>query len=259
MRRAFCLLIAVSLGVPLSAQRQQRQRPQPQPAEAALAPEARLLPEVEAAHLRGMKARSIGPAVMSGRVSDIALDPTQPAVFYVALGTGGVMKTSDGGTSWEAIFENQPVAAIGDIAVAASDPRIVWVGTGEANDRNSSSWGNGVYRSTDGGETWQHVGLKNSKTIARILVHPTDPNTVWVAAMGDLWNWNEERGCYKTTDGGKTWRKVLAAVPPYDTRVGCGDLALDPSNPNVLYAALYARRRTPWSFAYGPRATDGQD
>lgn len=259
MRRTFCLALAISLSIPLSAQRPQRQRPQPQPAEAALAPEARMLPDVEAAHLRGLKARSIGPAVMSGRVSDIALDPANPAVFYVALGTGGVMKTSDGGTSWEAIFEKQPVAAIGDIAVAPSDSRIVWVGTGEANDRNSSSWGNGVYRSTDGGETWQHVGLKNSKTIARILVHPADPNTVWVAAMGDLWNWNEERGCYKTTDGGKTWRKVLAAAPPYDTRVGCGDLALDPSNPNILYAALYARRRTPWSFLYGPLATDGKD
>ncbi|MCL6566691.1 MAG: hypothetical protein K6U09_09755 [Acidobacteriia bacterium] len=259
MRRTFCLALAISLSIPLSAQRPQRQRPQPQPAAAALAPEARMLPDVEAAHLRGLKARSIGPAVMSGRVSDIALDPANPAVFYVALGTGGVMKTSDGGTSWEAIFEKQPVAAIGDIAVAPSDSRIVWVGTGEANDRNSSSWGNGVYRSTDGGETWQHVGLKNSKTIARILVHPADPNTVWVAAMGDLWNWNEERGCYKTTDGGKTWRKVLAAAPPYDTRVGCGDLALDPSNPNILYAALYARRRTPWSFLYGPLATDGKD
>ncbi len=257
MRKAFCLILAISLSAPLSAQRPQR--PRPQPVEAALAPEARLRPEVEAAHLRGMKARSIGPAVMSGRVSDIALDPTNPAVFYVALGTGGIMKTSDGGTSWEGIFEKQPVAAIGDIAVAPSDPRIIWVGTGEANDRNSSSWGNGVYRSTDGGETWQHVGLKDSKTIARILVHPTDPNIVWVAALGDLWNWNGERGCYKTTDGGKTWRKVLAAASPFDTRVGCGDLALDPSNPNLLYAALYARRRTPWSFAYGPMATDGKD
>ncbi len=262
MRKICGLILTVILScpLPLFAQPSQQPRPRrPQPKDAELAPEAKTLPEIEAALLRGMKARSIGPAIMSGRVSDIALDPSNPAVFYVALGTGGVMKTSDNGTTWEGIFEQQPVAAVGDVTVAPSDPKVVWVGTGEANDRNSSSWGNGVYRSTDGGETWQHAGLKNSKTIARILVHPSDPNTAWAAAVGDLWNGNEERGCYKTTDGGKSWRKVLSAEPPYHTRVGCGDLAMDPADPDTLYAALYARRRTPWSFVYGPLATDGKD
>ena len=148
---------------------------------------------------------------------------------------------------------------MGAVAVAPSDPQVVWVGTGEANDRNSSSWGNGVYRSADGGSTWTHAGLKDSKTIARIVVHPTDPATAWVAAMGDLWGAGGERGCYKTADGGRTWKAALAAPAPHHAKVGCGDLALDPADPNVVYAALYARRRTPWSFLYGAAYTDGKD
>jgi hypothetical protein len=144
--------------------------------------------------LGALKARAIGPAVMGGRVSDIALDPKDSFVFYVALGTGGVMKTSNNGGSFEGVFEKEAVAAIGAVAVAPSDEKVVWVGTGEANDRNSSSWGDGVYRSTDGGGSWTNVGLRNSKTIARIVVHPTDPKTAWVAAMGDLWNDSAERG-----------------------------------------------------------------
>jgi len=216
-------------------------------------------PKVDEVLLKGLKARSIGPAIMGGRVSEIALDPKDPATFYVALGTGGVMKTSDGGATFEGIFEDEAVASIGAIAVAPSDPKVVWVGTGEANDRNSSSWGNGVYLSTDGGGKWTHVGLKESKFIARIVVHPTDPNTAWVAAMGDLWNAGGERGLFKTTDGGKTWKTVLAAPAPYGNKVGCGDVMLDPSDPNTLYATLYARQRKPWSFVYGPAYTDGQD
>jgi photosystem II stability/assembly factor-like uncharacterized protein len=209
--------------------------------------------------LKSLKARSIGPAVMGGRVSDIAFDPQDPATFYVGLGTGGVMKTTDNGGSFQGVFEDQPVAAIGALAVAPSDPKVVWVGTGEANDRNSSSWGNGVYRSTDGGGSWTNTGLKTSKTIARIVAHPTDPATAWVAAMGDLWGPGGERGCYKTTDGGKTWKAMLTAPKPYDAKVGCGDLALDPASPDTVYAALYARQRTPWSFVYGVAHTEGRD
>ena len=216
-------------------------------------------PSVDAVQLKGLKARSIGPAIMGGRVSDIALDPKDAATFYVALGTGGVMKTSDGGVTFEGVFEDEAVASIGAVAVAPSDSKVVWVGTGEANDRNSSSWGNGVYRSTDGGDTWTNVGLKESRFIARIVVHPTDPSTAWVAAAGDLWNANAERGLYKTTDGGKTWKAVLVAPAPYGNKVGCGDVALDPSDPNTLYTALYARQRTPWSFVSGPAYTDGKD
>ena len=137
--------------------------------------------------LAALKARSIGPAVMGGRVSTIALDPTDPATFYVGLGTGGIMKSTNAGASFSAIFEKEAVAAIGAIAVAPSDAKVVWVGTGEANDRNSSSWGNGVYRSEDSGATFKRVGLEASRTIARIVVHPKDPKTAWVAVMGDLY------------------------------------------------------------------------
>jgi len=205
------------------------------------------------------KARSIGPAMMGGRVAAIAFDPTNPWTYYVGLGTGGIMKTTDNGQAFKAIFEKEAVAAIGAIAVAPSDSGVIWAGTGEANDRNSSSWGDGVYRSTDAGKTWTNVGLKASKAIARIAVHPTDPKTAWVAAAGDLWIPGGERGCYKTTDAGASWKLVLGAAAPYGDRVGCGDLALDPSNPNVLYAVLYARRRFPWKFVSGADATDGKD
>ncbi len=229
-----------------------RGRPSPAPTPAAA-------PALDPALLKPLAARSIGPAVMGGRVPDVAFDPADPYTFYVALGTGGLMKTSDNGGSFEAVFEDEAVAAVGAVAVAPSDPKVVWVGTGEANDRNSSSWGNGVYRSTDAGATWTHAGLPHSKTIARILVHPTDPETAWVAAMGDLWGPGGERGCYKTTDAGRTWKTMLAAPKPYDAKVGCGDLALDPAAPDTVYAALYARQRTPWSFVYGPAHTDGKD
>ncbi|MGB7623841.1 MAG: glycosyl hydrolase, partial [Terriglobia bacterium] len=209
--------------------------------------------------LKNFKARSIGPAIMSGRVSDIALDPQDPYTFYIGLGTGGIMKTSDNGGTFQAIFEKEGVAAIGAIAVAPSDPKVIWVGTGEANDRNSSSWGDGVYLSTDGGSTWTNAGLGGTRTFARIVVHPTDPKTAWVAAMGDLWQPSAERGLFKTTDAGKTWTAVLQAPAPYRDKVGCGDVALDSSDPNVLYAALYARRRQPWAFISGPAYTDGKD
>ena len=225
-------------------------------------PEVRSGPEgrtPDAVMLKTLKARSIGPAVMGGRVSSIALDPKDQYTYYVALGTGGVMKTSNDGATFSAIFEKESVASVGAVAVAPSNAKQVWVGTGEANDRNSSSWGDGVYRSTDGGGSWVNVGLNNTKTIARIVVHPTDTSIVYVAAMGDLWNPSAERGLYKTTDFGKTWKAVLTGPKGYETKVGCEDVVLDPSNPNTLYAALYARRRTPWSFTAGPAYTDGKD
>jgi photosystem II stability/assembly factor-like uncharacterized protein len=214
------------------------------------------LPETS---LAGLKARAIGPATMGGRISTIALDPADPATFYVGLGTGGIMKSTNAGASFSAIFEKEAVAAIGAIAVAPSDAKIVWVGTGEANDRNSSSWGNGVYRSEDSGGTWKRVGLEGSRAIARVVVHPKDPKTAWVAVMGDLWTPSAGRGLFKTTDAGATWKRVLTAPSPYDDRVGCGEVVIDPSNPDVLYASLYARRRTPWSFNFGPAVTDGKD
>jgi len=238
-----------------SAQRKKPAAPAEVPAAAKGAGAA---PPSEAA-LRSLSARGIGPAIMGGRVAEIALDPKDPYTFYVALGTGGLMKTSDNGGTFQAIFEKEAVAAIGAVAVAPSEPKVVWVGTGEGNDRNSSSWGNGVYRSTDAGATWTHVGLRDSFVIPRIVVHPRDPDTAWVAVLGDLWTPSPGRGLYKTSDAGKSWKSVLSAEAAYADRVGCGDVALDPSDPNTLYATLYARRRSPWSFVSGPDATDGKD
>ena len=196
---------------------------------------------------------------MGGRVTDIAIDPRNPFIFYVGLGHGGVFKTNDNGVTFQPIFDKQPMLSIGALAVAPSNSDVVWVGTGEANDRNSSDWGDGVYRSTDGGETWQNVGLKESRTIARIVVDPKKPEIAYVAAMGNLWKDGGERGLFKTTDAGKTWKLVLQATPPHDVHTGCGDVALDPANPQIVYAALYARQRTSWSFTSGPSVTGGED
>src|SRR4029077_8175629 len=141
--------------------------------------------------------------------------------------------------------------SIGAIAVAPSDSDTIWIGTGEANDRDSSDWGNGVYRSTEGGENCQNVGLKGSREIARVVVDPKKPEVAYVAAMGHLWADGGERGLFKTTDGGKTWKLVLQAAAPHNARAGCGDVILDPGNSETIYAVLYARQRTPWSFTSG--------
>jgi photosystem II stability/assembly factor-like uncharacterized protein len=226
---------------------------------AAPAAPAVVAPRLDGVLLNALKPRSIGPATMSGRVSDIAFDPQDSFTYYVALGTGGVAKTTDNGASFDGVFEKEAVVAVGAVAVAPSDPKTVWVGTGEANDRNSSQWGNGVYVSADAGGTWKHVGLETSRTIARIVVHPKDPKTAWVAVMGDLWTASPDRGLFKTTDGGATWKAALQAPTGLTNQVGCGDVAIDPSNPDVLYAALYARVRTPWSFVSGPEASGGKD
>jgi photosystem II stability/assembly factor-like uncharacterized protein len=208
---------------------------------------------------KNLKVRNIGPAVMGGRVSDIAIDPRNPAVFYVGLATGGLFKSGDNGVSFDPIFDKEAVQSIGAVAVAPSDSDVLWVGTGEPNDRNSSGWGDGVYRSTDGGGTWQNVGLKESREIGRIIVHPTNPEIAYVAAIGHLWADGGDRGLFKTTDGGKNWKAVLQAPAPHAARVGCGDVAFDPSNPEIVYAALYARQRAPWGFTFGPAFTGGED
>lgn len=247
--RPIALLSLLAFPVVLTAAAPKR----PTPSEAPAAP------RLDPSRLKAFKARSIGPAVMGGRVSDIALDPEDPYVFYIGFATGGLAKTSNNGGTFQGVFEKEAVASIGAVVVAPSDAKTVWVGTGEANDRNSSAWGDGVYLSTDGGETWANVGLKDSKAIARIAVHPTEPKTAWVAAVGNLWAHGGDRGLFVTRDGGKTWKAALQAPAPYGDRVGCGDVVLDPSDPNTVYAALYARRRRPWSFTSGPAATDGKD
>jgi photosystem II stability/assembly factor-like uncharacterized protein len=208
---------------------------------------------------KNFKARSIGPAAMGGRVSDIAIDPRNPAIFFAGLSTGGLFKTGDNGVTFDAVFDKQPVQSIGAVAIAPSDSDVVWVGTGEPTDRNSAEWGNGIYRSTDGGSTWQHVGLENSRAIGRVIVHPKNPETAYVAALGNLWADGGDRGLFKTTDAGKSWKAVLTAPASEAARMGCVDVAMSPDNPEIIYAALYGRRRTPWSFTYGTSATNGED
>lgn len=212
------------------------------------------------AHLKNLKARAIGPAEMGGRISDIAIDPRNPAVFYIGFATSGVWKSSNNGITLAPIFDDQPAQSIGAVAIAPSNPDIVYVGTGEGNDRNSSGWGVGVFRSTDGGGKWEFAGLKDSRTIRRIVVHPTNPDIAFAAAGGSLWTEGGERGLYRTKDGGKTWQLVLAAPKPHDALAGCADVVIDPHNPDVLLAALYARQRRPWAFLYGTSLTqDGAD
>jgi photosystem II stability/assembly factor-like uncharacterized protein len=197
--------------------------------------------------LKNLRFRSIGPAVMGGRVDDIAVVESDTRIIYVGAAAGGLFKTVNGGSTWQALFENQPNPSIGDIAIAPSNPSIVYIGTGEPNNRQSSSWGDGVYKSMDAGVTWTHMGLKESHHIGRIVVHPTDPNIVYVAAQGDLWGPNKERGLYKSVDGGVTWNQVLTV----NEDTGVNDVAIDPESPNILYATAYQRRRTVFGFDGG--------
>src|SRR5215467_3661839 len=163
--------------------------------------------------LKALKFREIGPANMGGRIDDFAVVESNTNIVYAATASGGLWKSVNSGISWKPVFDEQAVSSIGDVTVSQSEPDVVWVGTGEANNRQSSSWGNGVYKSTDGGAHWTHMGLKDTHHIPRILIHPSNANIVYVAAQGHLWGANEERGLFKTTDGGKTWQKVLYINP----------------------------------------------
>ncbi len=191
--------------------------------------------------------RSIGPAVTGGRIHDVEALPSDPSTVYLATASGGLWKTVNNGTTWTPIFDDQPVSAFGDVAIAPSSPNVVWAGTGEQNNRQSTSWGDGVYRSVDGGHTWAHLGLDETRHISRVIVQPANPDIAYVAALGNLWKPNPERGVFKTTDGGRTWGKVLYV----DSLTGAVDLVMDPSNSNVLYAATYQRLRRTWGFNGG--------
>src|SRR5260370_9804949 len=199
---------------------------------------------VDESILKQLQWRSIGPAIMGGRIDDFAVVENNPSIFYVGAATGGVWKTTNNGVTWQPVFDDAGSSSIGDIAIAPSDPNIVWVGTGEPNNRQSSSWCDGIYRSLDGGKTWQNMGLKDSKHIGRIVIDPRDPNIVYVAAVGHLWGPNRERGVYKTTDAGKTRAQSLFV----NDDTGVIDIAMDPQSPGTLYAAPYQRRRAPWGF-----------
>ena len=191
--------------------------------------------------------RNIGPGNPGGRVDDIAVVESDPRIFYVATAAGGIFKTENSGTTFTPITDKLPNSTIGDIAIAPSDPSILYVGMGEANNRQSSSWGNGVYKSMDAGKTWTHLGLGDTHHIGRIVVHPTNPDIVYVAAGGHLWGPNKERGVFKSIDGGKTWQNVLFL----NEDTGASDIAIDLQSPNTLYVAMYQRRRTPWGFNGG--------
>jgi len=224
------------------------------------APEGAQAPaSVRAADLAALTFRNIGPANMSGRFVDMDVVESNPYMMYVASATGGIFRTTDNGITWAPVFEREAVHSIGDIAIFQPDPNVIWVGTGERANRQSSSWGDGVYKSTDAGRTWTNVGLRDSRHIGRIVTHPSNPDVVFVAAMGHLWGANAERGLYRTTDGGRTWAPVLQV----DEDTGVVDVAMDPSDPRVMYAAAYQRRRTAFGFhGGGPgsglyKSTDG--
>ena len=202
---------------------------------------------VEEAALRNLQWRSIGPANMGGRVDDVAVVESEPHIIYVGTASGGLWKTTNNGTTWASIFDGTGSPSIGDVTLAPGDPNIVWVGTGEPNNRQSSSWGDGVYRSLDAGKTWQNMGLKESRHIGRIAIDPKDANIVYVAAAGHLWGPNKERGLFKTSDGGRTWSNVLFI----NEDTGVIDLVMDPKDSRTLYAAAYQRRRTPYGFNGG--------
>jgi photosystem II stability/assembly factor-like uncharacterized protein len=205
--------------------------------------------------------REIGPAVTGGRIADLTADPDDPSVIYIASASGGVWKSGNRGQQWRPLTDDLPVSAFGAVALAPSDTEVVWIGSGEQNNRQSTTWGNGVYRSENGGDTWRWLGLEETRHIGKIEVHPDDPDVAFVAALGNLWAPNEERGVFRTTDGGESWHKVLYV----DEHTGAVDLVMDPSNPDVLYAATYQRRRTAWGFnGGGPgsgihKSTDGGD
>ncbi|MGA2532283.1 MAG: hypothetical protein ABSG19_04515 [Candidatus Aminicenantales bacterium] len=197
----------------------------------------------EKSPFKDLKWRFIGPLDLGGRCTDIAVPKGSRNVIYIASATGGLWKTVNAGITWEPLFEDMPTQSIGDIAVAESDPNIVWVGTGEANIFRASEPGIGVFKSTDGGKTWSHMGLEGTYTIGRIVIHPTNPDIVYVAATGHEWTYNPDRGVFKTSDGGKTWQKVLYI----NEKVGSNDLVMDPQSPDTLYAATWNRIRQRWS------------
>ncbi|MDQ8165909.1 MAG: hypothetical protein P3A28_09165, partial [Gemmatimonadota bacterium] len=197
--------------------------------------------------LTNFRFRSVGPASMGGRIDDVEAFPGNPSIIYIGYASGGVWKSVNMGTTWEPIFDEMPVASIGDIAIHPSNPDIVYVGTGESNNRQSSTFGGGMFKTTDGGKTWTDLGLTGTQSISRVVIDPRNPETVYVAANGPLFGASPDRGLYKSTDGGKTWNKSKYI----DENTGFTDLAIDPSNSNVLYAASYQRRRTSCCFNGG--------
>src|SRR5882762_11836263 len=238
-QRIICMLVLVlSLVASLHAQ----------PAKKADAPDAK---EKESKYgektFDGLELREIGPALTSGRIIDLAVDPRDARVWYIASAGGGVWKTTNSGTSFSPIFDGEKSHSIGCVTIDPHDSLVVWVGSGENNSQRSVSMGDGVYKSIDGGKSWKNVGLEKSEHISKIAVDPRDSNVVYVAAQGPLWAPGGDRGLYKTIDGGKTWKPVLTV----SENTGVTDIVYDPRNPDVLYAASYQRRRHVWTLIDG--------
>lgn len=197
--------------------------------------------------LRGFRWRAIGPVGQGGRVHDIAVDERDPSTYYIGYAVSGILKTTNNGTTFTPVFETYGASSIADLTLAPSDPNILYVATGEANNRQTTSYGDGIYKSTDAGRTFTNIGLRGAQTLGRVMVHPRDPNTVWVAVGGHLYGPNAERGVFMTADGGRTWTRTLYI----DEHTGATDLAVDPSNPQVVWAAMYQRQRTAWGYVGG--------
>src|SRR6476659_369571 len=230
-------LIAVAIPMLVTTVFPQGGAPEPQ----------RMINQSSDALLKPFRFRSIGPASMGGRIDDIAVSESDPSTIYIGYAVGGVFKSDNNGTTFTPVFETYGTASIGDIAIHPTNPNIVYVGTGEANNRQTSSFGDGIYKTTDGGKTFTNIGLKDTQTIARIVIDPKNPETVYVASPGHLFGPNPERGVFKTTDGGKSWNKIRFI----DDDTGFTDIAIDPSNSNILYAASYQRRRSGCCFNGG--------
>jgi photosystem II stability/assembly factor-like uncharacterized protein len=203
--------------------------------------------QVKLEQFKNLKPRNIGPAGMSGRVTAIDALYSNPDIIFVGAASGGVWKTDNGGATWAPLFDEQPLINIGALTVQQNNPAVIWVGTGEGNPRNSLNLGEGIFKSLDGGKTWRRMGLERTRNIHRILIDPTQPNTVYVAAIGNPYGIHPERGVYKTTDGGDTWQRILYA----NDTTGCAELIMDPSNPNKLIANMWQHQRKPWNFNSG--------
>ncbi len=223
MKKLFLVLIGLAVMLPLQAQ------------------------QLDMELMKGIEPRNIGPAGMSGRITAIDVVEMNPDIMYVGSASGGIWKSESGGVAWEPIFDDYDAASVGAIDIYQKSPSIIWVGTGEGNPRNSASAGAGVYKSLDGGRSWELMGLEGTRNIHRVIIHPDDPNTVYVGAQGNAWADTEDRGVYKTTDGGKTWEKILYV----NTRTGIADMVMDPINPNKIFAAMWEYRRWPWFFESG--------
>ena len=206
--------------------------------------------------LQSMPLRNIGPAAMSGRITSIAVPRSTAALnykntIYCGAASGGVWKSENGGISWKPIFDEMDVQSIGSIAIDPTNGNIIYVGTGEGNPRNSHNSGKGIYKSLDAGKTWKFIGLEQTKTIHRIVINPLNPNQIFVGAMGSIWGPNEERGVFKSENGGLTWTKVLYV----NNTTGCGDLVMDQNHPNKLFACMYDYQRKPFTYRSGGKGS----